>query len=171
MGRADEHNISHSGRDQLDPAQNESPHQDLAEFGVSLHQSQHAPAIQFDHLTDAHGTQAKERPTAGERTHFAGKLPRSIHHHKGFSPTRGTHNLQFARDHYKKRYCVVSLFDEYIARFYRTRVALGCNPTKLGRRQCGEYLLNAGAGQRQSADDVTHTGGNSVPEIISQISA
>ena len=62
----DEHNISHPGRHQLNPAENESTHQDLAELGIGLHQSQHVLAIKFDHLTRLGDTHSKESPAARE---------------------------------------------------------------------------------------------------------
>ena len=48
--RADEDDVAEAVRDQLDAAQDERAHQDLAELGVGLHQRQQVFAIELDHL-------------------------------------------------------------------------------------------------------------------------
>ena len=42
-------------RDQLDAAQDERPHQDLAQLGVGLHQREQLLAIELDHFTRLDG--------------------------------------------------------------------------------------------------------------------
>ena len=133
MGRADEHSISHPGRHQLNPAEKESTHQDLAELGIGLHQSQHLLAIKFDHLTRLGDTHSKESPAAREHVDFARELTRPMDGDKGLSATQGAHNLELARDHHKERYGAVSLFDEHLATLYRAHVPVRRNATNLCR--------------------------------------
>ena len=45
--------IAHAGRYELSPPENESPHQDLAELGICLHESEHLLAVKFDGLHQA----------------------------------------------------------------------------------------------------------------------
>jgi len=134
MGRADKHNISDAGRHQLNPAEDERPHEDLAEFGIGLHQSHHALAIQLNHLAALGGTPSKERPAAGERARLTRELPRTMDGDKGLSRTRGAHNLQFAGDNHKEGYGTITLLDEHLARLYVTRAPVRRNPTDLCRR-------------------------------------
>ena len=48
MRRADEHDVAEAARDQLDAAQDERPHQDLAQLGVGLDERQQLLAIELD---------------------------------------------------------------------------------------------------------------------------
>ena len=50
MSRPNEHDIAEPVRDQLHPAQDEGPHDDLAELAVGLHERQQLFAIQLDHF-------------------------------------------------------------------------------------------------------------------------
>ena len=50
MRRADHDDVAEAARDQLDAAQDERPHEDLAQLGVGLHQREQLLAIEFDHL-------------------------------------------------------------------------------------------------------------------------
>ena len=50
MPRADQHDVAEAVGDQLDAAQDERAHQDLAQLGVGLHQRQQVAAIELDHL-------------------------------------------------------------------------------------------------------------------------
>jgi len=87
MGRTDEHSISHPGRHQLNPAEKESTHDDLAEFGIGLHQRQHLLVIKFDHLTRLGDTHSEESPPAREHVDFARELTRPMDSDKGLSGT------------------------------------------------------------------------------------
>jgi hypothetical protein len=60
-GRADEYNISDAGRDQLNPPENEGPHQDVADLSIGLHYSQHLLAIYLDQLARLGGAFERER--------------------------------------------------------------------------------------------------------------
>ena len=53
--RADEHDVAEPARDQLDAAQDERAHQDLAELGVGLHERQQLVAIELDHFARPRG--------------------------------------------------------------------------------------------------------------------
>jgi hypothetical protein len=122
------------GHHQLNPAEDERPHQDLAEFGIGLHQSHHALAIQVNHLAALEGTRSKERAAAGEGAHLTRELPRTMDGDKGLSRPRGAHNLQFAGDNHKERYGTITLLDEHLARLYVTHAPVRGNPTDPCRR-------------------------------------
>ena len=50
MARPDEHDVSEPVRDQLHPAQDEGPQEDLAQLAVGLHERQQVVAIELDHF-------------------------------------------------------------------------------------------------------------------------
>src|SRR5258707_10920730 len=50
MNRSDEHHISESPRDELDSAEDERPHEDIAQLTVGLHERKQLFAIDLDHF-------------------------------------------------------------------------------------------------------------------------
>ena len=76
--RPDEHDVAEPVRDQLHAAQDERPHEDLAELGVGLHERQQALAIQLDHFARLADARADERAAAREHVDFAGELARAM---------------------------------------------------------------------------------------------
>ena len=89
-------------RHQLNPTENESPCQDLTKLSITLHQSQHMLAIQFDHLSWLSGTHAKKSPSARQRADLAGELTRAMNGNKGLNGARGAYNLKLAGYNYKE---------------------------------------------------------------------
>ena len=65
MRRADEDDIPEATRNQLDPAEDERPHEDLAQLGVGLHEGEQLLAIELDHL--ARLADAQRAPMPGGR--------------------------------------------------------------------------------------------------------
>ena len=61
-----QHDVAEAVRDQLDAAQDEGAHQDLAQLAVGLHQRQQVLAIELDHLAGLGRAHAHE-PAAGRR--------------------------------------------------------------------------------------------------------
>ena len=50
MNRTGKHDIAESPRDQLDPSEDEGPHQDIAQLAVGLHKRKQLFAIDLDHF-------------------------------------------------------------------------------------------------------------------------
>ena len=48
--RSEQHDVADAVGDELDAAQDERAHQDLAQLGVGLHERQQALAVELDHL-------------------------------------------------------------------------------------------------------------------------
>src|SRR6266545_2037520 len=78
MIRPDEHDISEPVRDQLDPAQDKSPHDQLAELAVGLHERQQLFTIQLDHFARLTGARSEERGAARKHVDLAGELTLSM---------------------------------------------------------------------------------------------
>ena len=65
-------------RDQLDAAQDERPHEDLAELGVGLHERQETRAIELDDLAGLDRARPDQRAAAREHVDFAGELAGAV---------------------------------------------------------------------------------------------
>ena len=78
MVRTDQHDISEPMRDQLHSAQNEGPHDELAEFAVGLHERQQVFAIQLDHFARLTDARSEQRRATRKHVDLAGELTRSI---------------------------------------------------------------------------------------------
>ena len=74
MHRPDEDDVAESLRDQLGAAQEERPHQDLAELGVGLHQREQVGAGQLDDGTRHGRPHPNQRPAARQHVGLAGEL-------------------------------------------------------------------------------------------------
>ena len=75
VARPDQDHVALLGADQRHAAKDERAHEELAQFGVALHQPPQAVVLDLDHLavfayTDTHGG---ARPA--QRAHLAGKIP------------------------------------------------------------------------------------------------
>ena len=76
MRRPDHDDIAEPARNQLDAAEDERPHEDLAQLGVGLHEGEQLLAIELDHLAGLADAQPAHRPAAGDHVAFAGELAR-----------------------------------------------------------------------------------------------
>src|ERR1700736_2759213 len=93
MDRSDEHHVSESVRDHLHSAEDEGPHQDLAQLAVGLHQRQQLVAVDLDHLAGLAGDCAVERAPPRKRADLAGELSRSMDRYQLFGIARGAENF------------------------------------------------------------------------------
>src|SRR6266568_393355 len=93
MIRAEKHDISESTRNQLHPAQDEGPHDQLAEFAVGLHERQQLFTIQLDHFARLDGARSDERGAAGKHVDLAGELTRSMDRDECFGTAGWPDNL------------------------------------------------------------------------------
>ena len=80
--RADQHDVADAVRDQLDAAEDERAHQDLAQLGVGLHQASSCSRVELDRPRPARWR--ARAPASGGRDHvrLAGELARPVHGHQ-----------------------------------------------------------------------------------------
>ena len=78
MARPDEHDVAEPVRDQLHPAQDEGPHEDLAQLAVGLHERQQVFALELDHFAQRSPARMRTSLRRPESiVDLAGELPRS----------------------------------------------------------------------------------------------
>ena len=71
MRRADHDDVAQIARDQLEAAQDERAHQDLAQLRVGLDEREQLLAIELDHFAGLADAQARERAAAADHVGFA----------------------------------------------------------------------------------------------------
>ena len=139
----DEHDIAEPARNQLDAAQDEGPHQNLAQLGVGLHEGQQVFAIQLDHFARLGGARAQQRAPAREHGGLAAELPRSMDHDETFGVAGWPHNLDFAALDHEERDDLVADLDEHFSALDRPHAAVRGNPRDLRGGQRRKYVVEA----------------------------
>ena len=76
--RANQDDIPKAAGNQLGPAEDERPHEDLAQFGIGLYEGEQLLVIELDHLTRLADAQSRQRPAAGDHVALARELPRPV---------------------------------------------------------------------------------------------
>ncbi len=93
MTRPDDHDIAHAVCDQLDPTQEEGPHENVAEFAVGLHETQQLGTIQRDHLARLRHSHPDQRGAARKRVDLSGELPGAVDREKRLASAGGAEDL------------------------------------------------------------------------------
>jgi hypothetical protein len=128
-------------RNHLHPSQNEGAHDDLAELGIGLDQSQQVFVIELDHLARLADAYSGHRPAAGQHVDFARKLARAVHDDQRFRSAVWPNNLELTRLHHKDRCDAVSLLDKDFAEEDRTRASMRRDTRHLRRRQLRKDVI------------------------------
>src|SRR5258708_5253829 len=75
MRRANQDDVAIAAGDQLDAVEDERPHEDLAQLGVCLNESEQLFSSELDHFATRDGPNPHQRPATGQHRAFAGELP------------------------------------------------------------------------------------------------
>ena len=157
MARPDEHDVSDPVRDQLHPAQDEGPHEDLAELAVGLHERQQVVAIQLDHFA---------RPRPRDRTSL--RRPESMVTSPVNCPGRWTATsvsvapdgrtmLDLTCRDDEERHDLIPRLDEHLARLDLAHVSVRRDARDLRRRQRRKHLVDTcGQGQGDWGSGLRH---------------
>ncbi|MBI4468610.1 MAG: hypothetical protein HY650_04730 [Acidobacteria bacterium] len=89
MSRPDEHHIADPPGNELNPAKDEGPHEDIAQFTVRLHQREKPLSIDFDHFSRLADPYAGQSGSTREQGHFAGEHARPERGHQFFGCGQG----------------------------------------------------------------------------------
>ena len=95
MIRSDQHNVSEAVRDNLDSAEDESPHENVAEFAIRLYQSHQVFAIDIEHFSRLTCAYLHKTTPAREHGDFTGEHTRFKNGNEILGCSRGPHNLDF----------------------------------------------------------------------------
>src|ERR1700680_563178 len=150
MRRSEEHDVTHAGRHQLNPAQDECSHQDFAELGIGLQQRQHLRTIELDHLAGLGDAQAQDGGATRKGVDFARELPRPENGDKGFGPGPKADDLERPGDNDEERNDGFSGFVDHGAGLNRALPSMWENAANLIRRQRRKYLISESVDYRKS---------------------
>ena len=142
--------------DQLDAAQDERPHQDLAQLGVGLHQREQLLAIDLDHLArlaDAHRASAR-RPVI--MLPSPENCPARCVTISVSAPAAGVTWISPLDDH-EERDGLVADLDQHLAARDGAAAAMRRNPRHLRRRSTSETAARHGATESVAAADADGT--------------
>jgi hypothetical protein len=94
--RPDDHDVPESLGNQLHAAEDERPHQDLAQLAVGLDERHQLMAIELDHGAGFTRAHADQPAAAGQQAHLARELPPSEDGHELFGVAGPPHELEAA---------------------------------------------------------------------------
>jgi hypothetical protein len=75
MRRANHHDVAIATRDHLEAAENKRPHEDLAQLGIRLNESEQLFTSELDDLASLDGPNPHQRTATGQHGALAGELP------------------------------------------------------------------------------------------------
>ncbi len=142
--RSQEHHVADPVRDQLQPAEDERPHEDVAELGVGLHEREQALAVELDHLARLGRARPHERAAAGEHVDLAGELAGLMGGDERLGAAGRADDLEPSLDDHEERHVVVPDLHEQLALLDLAHGPMRRDPRDLRRRQDGEHLLGGG---------------------------
>src|ERR1700741_1147945 len=117
-------------RQQLHASQNECAHQNLAQFGVCLHESETTFTSELDNFSILPCANPRQRTTARKRVHFASALAGSDDHNKRFGGACRPPRVWVPRNDYEEWNGPISLFDQDLTTPKRASVAVYNNTVR-----------------------------------------
>ena len=114
MRRANQDDIAVAAGNQLDASEDERAHEDVAQLGVRLDESEQLLAIELDHLAWLADPGPRQRPSAGQHVAFAGELPGPMRDDQRFGSRGRSQHLQLAAQHDEERHRPLSHLDEHV---------------------------------------------------------
>jgi hypothetical protein len=141
--RADEHHVALPTHDQADAAEDERPHDELAQLGVRLHQGAERVAGHLQHLAVLRRQATDQAAPASEHAHLTGELP-------GLHPDDGTlavlarqHDLERSPEKDVEPGVLRALLEEHLAPVHRPAGAQMREAADLLVRELRKHLPTA----------------------------
>src|SRR5215813_320775 len=129
-------------RNQLDPAQNEGPHDQLAKLAVGLDECQEVVAIQLDHFARLTCLGTNKCGTTRQHAHLSGKLTRSMERYKRLGVTGWQDNLDLTCCDDEEGHDPLSCLDEHLSRPDWTYASQRGDPFNLRRGELREHTFH-----------------------------
>ena len=148
MRRANQDDVAIAAGNQLDAAEDERPHEDLAQLGVRLHESEQLFAIELDHLAGLAGAHPRQRPAASQHGAFAGELPGAVSDDQRFGAAGWSQHLDLAAQHHEERHGPLSHLDEHLTGRHRAPSPVRRDARDLCRRECRKDPIRTRDGGR-----------------------
>jgi hypothetical protein len=141
VGRTEQHGIAVAASDELDAAQNERAHHDLADLALELEHAKHLIPIEHDDVSVVARADTHERRPPGEQVGFAGELSGANDLNEGFSVVRHAQDLHRAAHDHKAGWMLIARFHQRLTAPHRAACSVGCDPLHLLVRERWEQSL------------------------------
>src|SRR5262249_15947777 len=138
--RADEDHVTLTARDEADAAEDEGPHDELAQLRVRLDDGAQRAAGHLEHLAVLGGTPADQAAPPGEHAHLAGELPRSQRDDRVLAAVSPEHDLEGPPEDHVEPGVPGTLLEEHLTPVQRSAGSEPCETVDLLRRERGEQL-------------------------------
>jgi len=127
----EQNDVALTAADEFQPAENEGPHENVAQFGVSGHKRTEAVAPQFQEFAGFRYAAARETAASRDHGHFSGELARPVFCNLVFAREIRLHDLHSSGKEYVERNVLIARFEEYVASCDLPRPATGTNALDL----------------------------------------
>ena len=150
--RRSDNDIAEMLGNQFEAAEDEGPHQDLAQLRVGLDEREQFLASELDHVAWLGDPQACDRGPPANHVAFAGELPRLTLDDEPFPGFARADRFDFAGHHHKERERFVTDFDEHFATRGRPVASVRFNPSHLPRCERWKETIETrdGCGKRHT---------------------
>ncbi len=115
MHRANQHGVAEPLGDELDAAQDERLHQDLAHAGFVLDQRQQVLAVELDHFAAFDNAGVHERRSARQKVRLTGELARPVIDNRHLAGIGWARDEDPAADNDEEGHARVACPDQHIA--------------------------------------------------------
>ena len=131
--------------DELGSAEDERPHEDLAELAVALHEAHELPPLHLDDVGIVGGDDPHQATTAGEHAHLAGELPHPGAGDHQVTGRRGADDLEAPGDDDEERGVPAIRVDDHFATRDASHTPVRGDARQLIGGQGGKDVLHRGA--------------------------
>ena len=144
--RAHEHHVAQAVRDQLRPAKDERPHEDVAQLAVGLHEGEELLALELDHLRRLARPDAHEPAPTRQHGGFAGEVAWRMDGHELSPRARGSVDLQAARGDDEEVHVRIAHLGDHFARLEPAHASVEGHAFDLLGREGGENMIHVRGG-------------------------
>ena len=135
---SEEHGVAKSTRDQLDAPEDERSHEDLAQFGVGLHEGKEPCVVELDDFPRFDDTGPRQGAAACDHGRFAQELRRAVGDDDGVGTSGGAPYLNLPRHDNEEGEVLVTQFDQHFSLRDRAAAPVRVDPRHLRSREFGE---------------------------------
>ena len=151
MRRANQDDVAVATCDELHAAEDEGPHEYVAQLGIGLDQAEQLFAIHLDHLAGLADSRPCECSSARQHGAFAGELPGPVRDDERFGSRGWSQHLHLAAQHDEERHGPLAYLDEHLTGLDRAPSSMGRDARDLCRRERWKHTFRTrdGRGERR----------------------
>jgi hypothetical protein len=148
MARAQQDDVARLRGDQPDAPEDESAHEEFAEFGVGLNDRAQPLLGDYQHLAPVPDARSHQAADARQRAHLSREAARRVHHHQYFAAQAGLNHFDAAGQDHEHRTIAIAGLRQYLALRHGPVSPMGFQPGDLRIRQYRKHLRFAAEERR-----------------------